>query len=178
MKYFLDTEFVETRGHIELISVGLTKENGDKLYLVHHNAKLDQASPWVIENVLKPMPEYDAAINKLTALLIPGNYNTLGAIAEKILLFTKGDMDIKFYGYYSDYDWVVFCWIFGTMMELPKGFPKYCVDLKQMMDERGLTKEWKEENCPDPEGEHNAGVDADWNLKLFTAMYNYVTTIK
>jgi hypothetical protein len=23
----------------------------------------------------------------------------------------------EFYGYYSDYDWVVFCWLFGRMIE-------------------------------------------------------------
>ena len=42
----------------------------------------------------------------------------------------------KFYGYYSDYDWVVFCWLFGKMIDLPKGFPMYCNDLKQILDEK------------------------------------------
>lgn len=27
----------------------------------------------------------------------------------------------EFYGYYSDYDWVVFCSLFGRMIDLPKG---------------------------------------------------------
>lgn len=76
----------------------------------------------------------------------------------------------EFYGYYAGYDWVAFCWIFGKMMQLPKGFPMYCKDLKQMMDERGLNKEWKRINCPDPIGEHNALVDAKWNLKLFNIL--------
>lgn len=42
----------------------------------------------------------------------------------------------KFYAYFADYDWVVFCWLFGKMINLPKGFPKYCIDLKQMLDEK------------------------------------------
>lgn len=41
-----------------------------------------------------------------------------------------------FYGYFADYDWVVFCSLWGTMMNLPKGFPKYCRDLKQMLDNK------------------------------------------
>jgi len=41
----------------------------------------------------------------------------------------------EFYAYYADYDWVVFCWLFGRMIDLPKGFPWYCKDLKQMLDE-------------------------------------------
>lgn len=42
----------------------------------------------------------------------------------------------EFYAYYADYDWVVFCWLFGTMMNLPNGFPMYCKDLKQIYDEK------------------------------------------
>jgi len=76
----------------------------------------------------------------------------------------------EFYGYYADYDWVVFCWIFGRMIDLPKGFPMYCKDLKQMMDDKGLDENWKRKNCPDPEGEHNALEDAKWNLKLYNAI--------
>lgn len=41
----------------------------------------------------------------------------------------------EFYAYYADYDWVAFCWLFGKMIDLPKGFPMYCIDLKQILDE-------------------------------------------
>lgn len=44
--------------------------------------------------------------------------------------------NIKFYAYYANYDWVVFCWLFGKMIDLPAGFPMYCIDLKQMLDEK------------------------------------------
>ena len=67
-----------------------------------------------------------------------------------------------FYAYYADYDWVVFCWLFGRMIDLPKGFPMYCVDLKQELDTIGnpnidhLTQD----------NEHNALEDAKWNREL------------
>ncbi len=76
----------------------------------------------------------------------------------------------EFYAYFADYDWVVFCSLFGRMIELPKGFPMYCKDLKQTMDELGLDKEWKRINCPDPPGAHNALADAQWNFKLFDVL--------
>jgi hypothetical protein len=44
-------------------------------------------------------------------------------------------LSCEFYGYYCDYDWVVFCWLFGRMIDLPKGFPMHCIDLKQSLDE-------------------------------------------
>jgi len=74
---------------------------------------------------------------------------------------------IEFYGYYADYDWVVFCWIFGRMIDLPKGFPMYCKDLKQMMDSENIKRK---EIHTDPATEHSAIEDARWNLKL----YNYL----
>jgi hypothetical protein len=72
----------------------------------------------------------------------------------------------EFYAYFADYDWVVFCWIFGRMIDLPESFPMFCLDLKQMMYEKGLDGEWKNEHCPTPEGNHNALIDAKWNKQL------------
>lgn len=89
----------------------------------------------------------------------------------------------EFYAYYGDYDWVVFCWLFGKMINLPKGFPMYALDLKQIQDEI-IKKSWKDvelstwghigiENIKNVSGypkqtdEHNALSDAKWNLKLY-----------
>lgn len=89
----------------------------------------------------------------------------------------------EFYAYYADYDWVVFCSLFGTMMDLPKAFPMYCRDLKQMIDDicmsdkrwegtcngfekrLALIKSW--EDYPKQTNEHNALADAKWNFELF-----------
>ncbi len=43
----------------------------------------------------------------------------------------------EIWAYYADYDWVALCQIFGTMLELPDGWPMYCRDVKQLCDERG-----------------------------------------
>lgn len=94
---------------------------------------------------------------------------------------------IEFYAYYADYDWVVFCWLFGKMIDLPKGFPMYCKDLKQMLDEYALNTKFAggsaqgsslkhrltwikgEPDFPkqDPSKSHNAIEDARWNKQLF-----------
>ena len=98
--------------------------------------------------------------------------------------------NIEFYGYYSDYDWVVFCQLFGTMMDLPKGFPMYCNDLKQELDRKVYYKANNLARCsgavltntildntlnsikefssyPKQINEHNALADAMWNYELF-----------
>lgn len=99
----------------------------------------------------------------------------------------------KFYAYYADYDWVVFCQLFGKMIDLPKGFPMYCKDLKQLMDEK-ISQDNLEINdvkipnydldkklqtikniidYPKQTNEHNALTDAKWNKEL----YNFLNKI-
>lgn len=76
----------------------------------------------------------------------------------------------EFYGYYADYDWVVFAQLYGRMMNLPDGFPWYCIDLKQQMrdhinfTEKGLKTH---EDYPKQVNEHNALDDAKWNYALY-----------
>ncbi len=93
----------------------------------------------------------------------------------------------EFYAYYADYDWVAFCSLFGTMMDLPKGFPMYCRELKQMIDDVAAAKirEVDEKTAgvsrfeaslslikaspkyPEQKNEHNALDDAKWNFELY-----------
>lgn len=99
----------------------------------------------------------------------------------------KNDKNPVFHAYYADYDWVVFCWLFGRMIDLPSNFPMYCVDLKQIMDEKinfinesnysggpKVTSESMKKNNPNfPENPnpHHALYDARFDRDL----YNFLT---
>ncbi|HDY88171.1 MAG TPA: 3'-5' exoribonuclease [bacterium] len=180
MKYFIDTEFVEKPNTIDLISIGIVGEDGSEYYAIHRDFNLKNAwnNKWVRDNVLEPMYNHEARLAAHRANVYFPKFSRrrfrtqkyiigkpIGCIRKEIIDFI--DVSPELYGYYADYDWVVFCWIFGRMIDLPKYFPMYCRDLKQMMDEKGLDKEWKRENCPTPEGEHNALIDARWNKALY-----------
>lgn len=87
----------------------------------------------------------------------------------------KDKMNTQFYGYYADYDWVVFCWLFGKMIDLPGGFPMYCIDLKQELDRIqefhvDRYKAGKLETFAtypkQPSIQHHALEDAKWNKQL------------
>lgn len=74
------------------------------------------------------------------------------------------DNGIEFWGEYSAYDWIVFCRIFGSMVDLPAGYPYYCNDLMQWMKHLGLGRI----SVPvDSTEVHNALVDARWNKKAY-----------
>lgn len=154
MRYFIDTEFIETGGArhptIDLISIGIVCEDGREYYVISNEFDEFTASPWVVENVIEKLPMRVAPV-----------WASRAAIRQGILDFIEGEPE--FWGYYADYDWVVFCWIFGNMIDLPKGWPKYCRDLKQMADMCGGVKFPQ----PDKSKEHNALDDARWNRDMF-----------
>lgn len=150
MRFFLDTEFIESGPYrpVQLISIGIVAEDGREFYAISSEYIASDASEWVRDNVLAQLESSEVAPR-----------HKLWRIAEDILRFTAKDPGKpEFWGYYADYDWVVFCQIFGTMMDLPKGFPMYCRDIKQLCDDKGnpqLPAQGK--------GEHNALADARWN---------------
>ena len=158
MKFFLDQEFIEgfrkplfgrKRHFIDLISIGLVAGNGKQYSALSSDFDYDKANSWVRDNVLQPLyietVNEDMRSGEFGSHFIPihqfhqiyGKSREL--IAEEIKEFVAMNNDGHppvFYGYYSDYDWVLFCSLFGTMMDLPKGFPMYCRDLKNMLDQR------------------------------------------
>ena len=153
MKYFFDTEFIEDGKTIELISIGVVAEDGRELYCISSEFDDLNANDWVRENVLSKLPHpwrrADAPV-----------WFTREAIKNQVLAFVGQDKP-EFWGYFADYDWVVFCWLFGTMMNLPKDWPMYCRDIKQLCDDMGNPK------LPDQENEHNALDDAKWNKAAY-----------
>jgi hypothetical protein len=165
MNFFIDTEFSELGpGYpIELISIGIVSEDGKEYYA--ESADVDKDTPvnsWVRENV---MP------------LLTGPRLPKAQIKNDILKFIYDHSRYpniirpQFWGYFSDYDWVVFCQLFGSMVELPWEFPQYCLDLKQWMYHLGVVKT----QLPlQSSTEHNALYDARWNLQVF----NYLKSIK
>lgn len=147
MKYFLDTEFIESgpRKPIQLISIGIVAEDGREFYAVSRDFNPEDASGWVKENVLS---QIDTPWSDRMSLPV---------IASAVDGFV-GDARPEFWGYYADYDWVVLAQMFGTMMNLPERFPMYCRDIKQLCEEKGGPR------LPEQrQGEHNALADARWN---------------
>jgi len=156
-KQFFDTEFNEDGRTIELISFGMVSEDGREFYACNSDADLDRVNPWVRENVLPKLP------SRNTSLWMPRN-----EIATALCAFVSGPEDPEFWAYYADYDWVVLCQMFGTMMQLPPRFPKYCMDLKQLSVSVGSPQ-----HPPDPEEEHNALADARWNRDLYAFLMTH-----
>lgn len=163
MRYFLDTEFNERPGVIDLISLAIVADDGREFYAESTDFDPASANPWVAENVLPRLWSRQADKSEYNAWTRDGGSGGLMTrleIGPAVRRFIRDDTP-EFWGYFADYDWVVFCWLFGAMIDLPKGWPMYCRDLKQWSDQIGAP------NFEGPKGEHHALVDARWNRDLY-----------
>lgn len=158
-RIYFDTEFIEDGSTIDLISIGMVNDAGDELHLCNRECQLHRASDWVIDNVFPRLPN-----------LGEERWVTRSVMRDAIVRFverTAGTSQywkngLQFWAYYADYDWVALCQLFGRMIDLPDGFPMFCMDLKQLSVMKG-----NPQHPPDPENEHDALADAKWNRELY-----------
>lgn len=164
LRYFLDTEFIEDGTTIDLVSIGVVCEDGREFYAENLDADLSRASDWVKENVLPHLWHRQASKRDANQWSLNGGAGGLlhrSQIARDLRRWvSEGERPTEFWAYYADYDWVVLCWLFGTMLDLPDGWPMLCLDIKQEAIRLG--------NPPLPEQsstEHHALADARWNAE-------------
>lgn len=148
VRYFLDFEFLED-GHgrpLEVISVGVVCEDGREFYAENRDVDLSTANEWVQANVVPHLDRARFGVDRET-------------MASTIVEFVAaGEGPPEFWAYFGDYDWVLFCQLQGRMIDLPDGWPMFCMDIKQRAVEQGSPK------LPAQTGaEHNALEDARWN---------------
>jgi len=157
VRIFFDFEFIEGGSAfvMEPISIGMIREDGKEYYAEFAEVDWNKANPWVLENV-RPYLSGSSKMGKI-------------AIAQEIMEFV-GEKP-EFWAYFADYDWVLLCQIFGRMIDLPKGWPMFCLDIKQLMwhyrlDKAGLGIENQQE--------HHALADARWNKDAYDTISDAV----
>lgn len=252
---------IKTKPTIDLISIGMIREDGQEYYAISKDFNLKEAWNrydvvekwvsldnlgnetlkktklyWIRENVLKPIwkdlvRKHNETVSSLSLTINHKNesdftYKNMKYLIEsygksndqikkeiihfcsiRIIEYPSYDKDgsmtreehahgenINLYGYYSAYDHVALSWIFGKMIDLPKNFPMYTRDLKQMFDEKQelvftnkktvyeIIQEFEKTGqypvdkteynlkkhplYPKQSNEHNALSDARWNKEL------------
>lgn len=222
-KRFLGIPYGNTKNTIDLISIGMADDEGNKYYAISKDFNLREAwnrydlvkdgfrdcglTPnykkvyWIRENVLKPIweelkkKEYGGSITRCFTYdnfkwLINEYGKSNKQIAEEVKEFVYGfavtdypqentnkiiPKDINLYAYYGSYDHVVLAWLYGKMIDLPKGFPMYTNDLKQELDRvsdyklklGGILRKLKYHPAfPKNENAHSSIDDAIWNKEL------------
>ena len=143
MRIWFDTEFLEDGKTIDLISIGAVRDDHRTYYAEVAGFDLSGLPEWHQKNVV---PHLVGAAAQRSPV----------QIANELLDFCGAKPEL--WAYYADYDWVVLCQLFGTMMDLPEHWPMFCMDVKQLAVMKGNPK------LPPQIGkEHHALADALWN---------------
>lgn len=142
MRFFIDTEFIDTGREIELISIGIVSGSGREYYAESLEVDWTKSTPWIDKNVVP--------------FLVGGSALKMRSeIATEVALFMGEGPEI--WAYYGSYDWISLCQLYGRMMDIPKGWPFYVKDIKMLADMLGNPR------LPDkPRDNHNALADANW----------------
>jgi hypothetical protein len=171
VRYFLDTEFIESGPNkpIFLLSLGIISDDNKTLYVENIDAPVHLANDWVKANVVPNLVHFGKKCS-CYGTDVPCPAIKFSKIKDKILSFIGDDKPV-FWGYFADYDWVIFCQTFGTMIDLPNGWPMYCNDLIQVANaiQVSLNSDTIKEDY-----NHNALTDAIWTKKAFEYISEHI----
>lgn len=153
MKIYYDTEFNADGRTIDLLSIGMVREDGATYYAVSADADYERAAadPWLRQNVLSWLP-------MRTATTIDRTHDEVKSrtrIRDDVAKFVTAVPDPELWAWYGAYDFVALVQLFVRMIDLPPGFPEWTNDLRQEARRLGDPK------LPEQEGmKHHALADA------------------
>lgn len=152
-----------------MISIGMIREDGKKYYAITSNTEVLASArkiPWLRSNVIPSLPLVDIGEedgwgfdnNHPDYINVKPRYK----IADDVKKFILGTTNPELWAYYSAYDHIALCQLFGRMIDLPHGIPMYTNDLKSLMVSMGSPRVPEQS-----EGAHNALADATWNKETY-----------
>lgn len=189
-QYFIDSEFIDDGETIDLISIGIVASDGRSYYAQSVEFDHRKASDWVKENVLihlwmcpwaepsrKGVPglyrtdkayhrPHGQCVDQHRGIVHNCPWRTREQIKHDLVTFLNPEMYGKpeFVGWCAGYDWVALCQLFGTMLDLPNGWPHYIKDLQYLLDECDLSDD---QLPPQQDQVHNALADAHYTQQLW-----------
>jgi hypothetical protein len=146
MKYWFDFEFEEDGITIEPISVGFVSEDGREYYAEFVDYDRDKAPEWLRRNVLP---------------LLDGPIKDKQHIATQLIDYLGDSPEI--WGWFGSYDWVALCQLYGTMMDLPEGWPMFQLETMNYVKS-------KDQIIPRTTTAHHALADAIWQKEMWESL--------
>lgn len=119
MRFWFDTEFLDTGREIKLISIGIAAEDGGLFYveLMGPETLRESGNQWVIDNVLPHLHQFP--VDRHIA-------------AREIVRFVGKSPE--FWAYVADYDWVALSQLYGPLINRPASWPWTALDTYQLPD--------------------------------------------
>jgi hypothetical protein len=156
-RYFYDTEFIEDGRTIDLVSIGVVSERGDReYYAVSTEFDPARAIPWVRRNVLDKLPSPSSPV-----------WRSRERIRLDLEQFFAEEEEPELWAWMGAYDHVVLCQLWGDMRALPRMMPRFTRELRQL---------WEQAGSPQlpviGDDAHDALADARHNLARWRALHD------
>jgi hypothetical protein len=164
-RIFYDCEFLENGQTIDLISIGIVREdNGAELYAISNqfDQRAVQDHPRLSKHVWPHLPREPKKRCRCRYEHLDLDHPAVRSraqIARAVAEFVLAAPDPQLWADYGAYDHVAVAQLFGTMMDLPSGFPMWTNDIQQEAQRLGAPPLPVQEA-----GEHDALADARHNL--------------
>ena len=155
MKYVVDTEHTDDGARFELISIAVVCEDGREYYAAVKGYDGSAVTPWIAENVLPKLPPHGDPL-----------WKSREQIRDELAAFVIG-ADVEFWTMCAWSDWSLVVRLFGRFEDVPESWPMACWDLWQLESELGVAKT---DRPPEPEGVHNALVDARYHKRIYDGL--------
>jgi 8-oxo-dGTP pyrophosphatase MutT (NUDIX family) len=167
-KVFLDTEFIDDSDGLELISLALVAETSAEYYAIFAETDISRmmSHAWLRANVVPHLPitagsrgwDWDTAHPEYR------HVKPRAQIAGEVRAFVAQWPDPEIWAWYSPFDAVLLCRLYGPMSDLPAEIPAFTRDLMQEADRLGTSL--PEQNVP----VHHALSDARHDLRIAAAL--------
>ncbi|MCU1587801.1 MAG: hypothetical protein JWN31_1294 [Frankiales bacterium] len=122
MRFFYDLEFGDTESVVTLVSIGVVAEDGREYYAVSSEFDPMAVHPWVRDNVMPQLPP-------------ASTWKPRDTIAAELEGFFGSDP--VWWAWYGAYDHVALCQLWGAMPSLPRAFPRFTLDVRQLWEHLG-----------------------------------------
>jgi 3' exoribonuclease, RNase T-like len=134
-RVFLDTEFLDDGHRIDPVSIALVAETGAEYYAVFADCDLSRviAHPWLRHNVVPHLPAragdsgwcWDASHPDFARV------QDRAEIAAGVREFLTALDNPEIWAYFTPFDTIVLCQLYGPMSDLPPEIPGFTSDLRQ-----------------------------------------------
>lgn len=168
MKVWYDTEFLDDGRLIDLISIGMVREDGAEYYAI--NAQMPWVRilqhDWLVENVVNHLPKtkYGVSLDHEHPDVKP--HHVIKNEVEQFLwdgLKPEHD-NVELWSWCGAYDHVALCQLWGAMVDKPFFIPHFTNEIGTLFHINNEPK------INVPEGNHNALADAHYHKKLYEAI--------
>lgn len=169
MKLFFDTEFTGLHQNTTLISLGIIAENGHTFYAEFMDYDKNQIDNWIRENILSKLLGGSEKDRKDDEECVIIGYKEI--IKFDLSCWLKQFDKIEMWGDCLSYDWILFCELFGGVLQIPRNIYYIPFDICTLFMIKGIDPDINRENFAEnieTKDKHNALYDA----QIIKACYN------